>query len=89
MLFTRINKSEEVSHQFSRAPHHLWGKAETAPEYTHPEKIEIASFLPMHLVAVQILKPEAKYCEDEDSKINQVTLLMLASCYCAELKGCI
>lgn len=53
-----------MSHQFSKAKHHLWGKA----EYTHPEKNGSASFLPVHLVAVQVLKLEAKYHEDEDSK---------------------
>jgi len=52
-----------VSHQFSRATHHLWVKAEI-----HPETNQSASFLSVHLAAVQILKLEAKYCEDEDSK---------------------
>lgn len=80
MVFTRKNKSEEVSHQFSRATHHLWGKAETVPEYMHPEKNESASFLLVHLVAVQILKLEAKY---------QLHEAMSASCYWTELKGCI
>lgn len=38
------------------------------PEYTHPEKNGSASFLPVDIVAAQILKLEAKYCEAEDSK---------------------
>ena len=38
------------------------------PEYTHPEKNGSASFSLVHLLAVKILKLEAKYCEDEHSK---------------------
>lgn len=57
------------------------------PEYTHPEKNGSASFLPVDIVAAQILKLEAKYCETQ--KTNQLALLMLASRYLRELKGCI
>lgn len=68
LLFTRKNKSEELSHKFSRATHHLWGKAEIVPEYMHPKKKQSASFLLMHLDAVHILKLEAQICKYEDSK---------------------